>query len=57
MEVIALGMQGRVRFGPKLERHPLDLDILTPDGFLERKLREVTKRSDVIGVDLDMEAH
>jgi hypothetical protein len=28
LKVVAFGSQGRVGFGPKLERHPLDLDIL-----------------------------
>ena len=39
LEVVAVRPQGRVRFGPKLEGHPLDFDILTPDGLLQRKLR------------------
>jgi hypothetical protein len=39
LEVIAFGPQRRVRFGRKLEGHPLDLDLPAPDGLLKRKLR------------------
>src|SRR5262249_41990103 len=44
-------------FGPKLEGHPLDLDLPALDGLLKRKLRKVAERSDVIGIDLDLERH
>jgi len=33
-EVVAFGPQRLVRVGPKLERHPLDLDILPPHRLL-----------------------
>ena len=39
LEVVAFGPQRRVRLGPKLEGHPLDLDILPPDGLVQRELR------------------
>jgi nicotinamide mononucleotide adenylyltransferase len=42
---------------PKFERHPLDFNVLALDRFSQRKLREVAERSEVIGVDLDLEAH
>src|SRR5262249_28871086 len=43
--------------GPQLERHPLDRDVLPPHGLLQRKLRQVAERSDVIGIHLDLQAH
>jgi hypothetical protein len=33
---------------------PFDFDILTSDRFLQRKLRQVAKWSDVIGVNFDL---
>jgi len=46
-----------MRTGTEFKGHPLHLDILVRNGFLQRKLRQKTVRSHIIGIDLDQQTH
>jgi hypothetical protein len=46
-----------MRAGTEFKGHPLHLDILVLDGFLQRKLRQETVGSNIIGIDSNQYAH
>jgi len=57
LQIILLRSQGRMRAGTEFKGHPLHLDILVLDGFLQRKLRQETVRSHIIGIDSNQYTH
>ena len=57
LQIILFRSQGRMRAGTEFKGHPLHLDILPFDSFFERKLRQETVGSHIIGIDSNQHTH
>src|SRR5690606_15788369 len=57
LQVFPLRPQRRLWLGSEFEGHPLHVHIFSPDGFLQRNLRDETEGSHVVRVNANLQRH